>query len=669
MSTIAAIAYETSDPTKRAVVFKCLEQKITKTNTHLHILPDISGSMKTRMGDVPVTNRQSQSMGCRLPYNPSNTVSRFSMPSGPMPAAPSIQEDDSPPVPSQLLPAATLAGPRPAPRPRFSGSSGSRLMATPTVPFGGPRGRDFRINPDSRLGVEEAFIDRILDMYEFIQKEQGVKHNITISPFSDTCESFSTLDGLTYAQIREGVKSAFEQNGGTNFEAALDEVQKYDELYSKQTEGKGESFVVLSSDGGHVGITPKEVIETKYAKKLNMAIGIGSGQSDFDEDLLRKLSKKFLATNDAKEMRDEVAMLAMNLVTMLGRNLSFKTVGDTSHIFYSNMTLLVDKDGNRVWKAAEMTLLMEFYAVIYKDTELELSYTLKNGEVVTQLLHFSDESENLLDDTSYGDQVKFTLETLERLNQLPLEMADMTNPQTKLAYIKGVKDTISSSPYTSRYINTRLGVYLQHLVHQVERMSLTEDDEALLKMARNVGTDAFRSTGSDSANAYCTPSGGSRLKSVSSSDSSGTPSASILQASSSGGSATYGSMCLICTDPSAHRGAIYSPCGHFRTCNGCTLQWNKTCRKDDYGNDNIVCPYCNIKSSGIILVNLSKEQKKDSWNMKCLTCDKRQIEIVSVECGHVFSCKPCMSRQRAQTGKVCCTVCATEVKEPVKIFM
>ena len=615
----------------------------------------------------------------------------------------SADEEDEEDAPAPLIPTLsaqhTMAFPGPPPPPMALPG----LTATPTVPYGAPPpmlpglqrayscgtsatpayGHDAYVNapidPQSRLGAVEAFLDRVLDMYEFIENEQGVKQDLTISPFSDHCRSFSTLDGLSYAQIRQGVKQALRENGGTNFDEALKEVLKCREKFAAQTDGTGIVIAVEASDGGHAGgkKTAQQVKEG-YPQILDLAIGIGRGQSDFDEDLLRAISKKFLATDDAKVMRDAVASLAMNLVTNLGKNITVKTIGDGSHIFYSNMGLAEDEDGNRVCKASNMSMLMEYYALVNKETGLELSYTLQSGEQVTEVIHFSEENDNLLGDTSYGDQVKFTVETLEQSDKIPKDISEMTNPQSKLAYVKAFKERVQSSPHASAFKGTRVGVYLQHLLFGLDRISLTQDDQALLQMAQNVGANAFRSTSCDSATAYCSPAAPvgltpSGLIPPCSSDSSGTPSALPLglRATSSSTSATYGSMCLICTDPSARRGAIYSPCGHFRTCNGCTLQWNKTC--SDKGNP-IVCPYCNIGSTGIILVNLSKEQNKDSWNMKCLTCNKRQIEILSVECGHVFSCKPCMSRQRAQTGKVCCTVCAaegkdTEVKEPVKIFM
>jgi hypothetical protein len=248
----------------------------------------------------------------------------------------------------------------------------------------------------------------------------------------------------------------------------------------------------------------------------------------------------------------------------------------------------------------------------------------------------------------------YTLKTLERLDTIPEELTEISNPQNKLAYIKTIKDEIRASPFADTFTNTRLGVYLYHLLNQLDRMSLTRDDRVLLDLARNVGTDAYRSTSSDSASAYCSPSAPSVSRTPSAS---GTPSSlPLLRSTSSSSAATYGSQCIICTDENSHRGVIYNPCGHFRTCTDCTLEWNKTSDK---------CPYCNGAYTGIILVNLSDEQKKDSWNMKCTTCHSRQIEIVAEECKHVFSCRVCMSRQKKNTGKVCCTVCAAGGVETV----
>ena len=725
-SMIKVIAYETSDPEVYAVVFKSIQQNVTKTNTCLQILPDTSGSMQMTMGGAaPPSLFYGNHAGSSAPTPMASTVgdeddtqtSVLLAPLAPPPAlslmpqvsfaynAPIDQDEDSQMVPP-ALPGLTVVptvayG---APRPTFGGS----LAFTPTTPYGAPQapslpalqrsyscgasatpaavahGYDMYgnmpIDPKSRLGAEEAFLDRVLDMYESIEKEQGVKQDITISPFSDRCQSFSTLDGLSYAEIRKHVKMALRDNQGTDFDKALQEVKKCREKFAAQTDGTGSVLAVFLSDGGHCGAKKTEVVETEYAQSVEMAIGIGRGEQDFNEQTLRAISKKFLATDDAKVMRDEVAMLAMNLVTNLGKDITVKTIGDGSHIFYSNMVLAEDEAGNRFCKAANMSMLMEYYALVTKDTALELSYTLQSGEPVNEVIHFSEENDNLLGDTSYGDQVKFTVETLKQSDNIPKEISEMSNPQSKLAYVKAFKERVQSSHHTQAFKGTRVGIYLQHLLFQLDRISLTQDDKALLQMAQNVGADAFRSTSSDSATAYCSPMAPSGTPSLSMtpSDSSGTPSALplMLRATSSSTSATYGSMCLICTDPSAHRGAIYNPCGHFRTCNGCTLEWNKTCidkGNQDKGNQ-IVCPYCNLGSTGIILVTLSEEQKKDSWNMKCTTCKKRQIQVVAEECKHVFSCESCMDRQKMLTGKVCCTVCAAEGKETVvkkvkKIFM
>jgi hypothetical protein len=705
-STIKVIAYETSDPEVYAVVFKSVEQKVTETNTCLAVLLDASGSMQMTMGGAappaPMYGNQSGASAAT-----------------PMAASYDQDEEDaqagqaSPMLPAltaqPTVPYSAPMPPRRPVRPVFGGS----LAFTPTVPYGAPPpmlpslqrayscgtsatpaagayGYDVygnaKIDPDTRLGAEEAFTHRILDMYEFVE-EQGVKQKVAFITFSDEAETQSNLDGLTFPEIRKGVNQALRKNGGTNFDNALQALKKCREKFAEQTDGTGSVIAVFLSDGGHcdTGKTTQHV-ETEYAESVELAIGIGREQQDFNEKTLRAISKQFHATNDAREMRDLVANLAMNLVTNLGKDITVKTIGDGSHIFYSNMVLAEDEDGNRVCKATNMSFLMEYYMLIKKETVLQVSYTLPSGGQVTEVIDFTEENDNLFGDTSYGDQIKFTVETLEQSDKIPKEIAEMTNPQSKLAYVKEFTDRVRASPHAQAFKGTRAGVYLQHLLSGLERISLTDGDEALLRMAQNVGASAFRSTSSDSATAYTSPMAPSGTPSATPSESSdasppsgllplqadtdstfGTPKAPLpmLRATSSSTSATYGSMCLICTDPSAHRGVIYNPCGHFRTCNGCTLEWNKTSDK---------CPYCNGVSTGIILVNLSEEQKKDSWNMKCTTCKKRQIEVVAEECKHVFSCGPCMARQRAQTGKVCCTVCAsegkeTEVKKIKKIFM
>jgi hypothetical protein len=601
------------------------------------------------------------------------------------PVAPSLFASMPPPPPPFLAAAPSLAYMAPP----------SSLALTPSLslPYGAPRAprasagmqRSFscaatpsvfannsssssgsnHIDPSSRLGAMSAFLDRIFDMYQFVLDTQGVQQDLTITLFNDTAESFSTLDGLTYTQMRDQVKAGLLRSGGTNFDAPLMELKKYREKFA------GDTDAVFLSDGCHCSSAKtKEQIQEEFGKSVNLAIGIGSGANEFDEKTLSDISEEFLAISDPKRMRDVVAKRAMDLVTMLGRDVVIKTIDESSHIYNSNLTRSNDADGNPEYKTKEMTMLMEFYMTIAAGSKLQLSYTLQDGELVQEDIVFSEENENLLGDKAYGDQIAFTMKTLHRVDTIQTEISEMSNPQSKLAYIKSIKEDIRASPLLEMFTNTRLGVYLHHLMAQVERMALTHDDQVLLDLAKNVGTDAFRSTSSDSAAVYCSPSIANSAAtpsiSLTPSISSGTPSAlPMLRSESSSSSATYSSKCLICTDDSSHRGVIYNPCGHFRTCTGCTVEWNKTSDK---------CPYCNGKYTGIILVNLSDDQKKNSWNMKCTTCNVRQIEIVAQECQHVFSCRVCMSRQKKNTGKICCTVCKsqgidTEVTHYKQIFM
>jgi len=558
-------------------------------------------------------------------------------------------DNDDPPVASPPPPPLLSLGATPslaygAPTLPFHGLGLQRTIscaATPSAMQNNTVG--YEIDPTTRLGAMSGFLHRILDMYQFVEETQGVKQDLTISLFSDSCQSYSTLDGLSYAQIREKMRIGLLNNGGTNFDAPLLELQKYQEKFA------GETDSVFLSDGGHCSSVPngksKEQIQVEFAKAINLTIGIGSTQSDFDEKTLTDISQEFLAISDPKRMRDVVAKRAMDLITMLGRDVSVKTIGDESHVYYSNMNREEDEQGNPIHKTKEMTMLMEFYMTITAGSKLQLDYTRQDGEVIVQEIVFSEENDNLLGDTAFGDKILFTLNTLKRVDTIPKELSEISNPQNKIAYIKTIKDEIRASPFAEMFTNTRLGVYLYHLMNQLDRMSLTHDDRVLLDLARNVGLDAFRSTSSDSASAYCSPAA-PLAPSVS-----GTPSSiPMLRATSSSSAATYGSQCLICTNESSHRGVIYNPCGHFRTCTDCTLEWNKTSKQ---------CPYCNGAYTGIILVNLSEEQKKDSWNMKGTTCHTRQIEIVAEECKHVFSCRVCMGRQKKNTGKVCCTICAS----------
>lgn len=632
METIATEFYTTSNPDKRALIFKAFSVEMPNKKKHLLAYLDHSGSMLDTMDNVP----QGSS------YDPMQTPGIFQ--SGPAPpppmlravatqgmydpyATPSVSfpappgqvddDDDAPPPISQLRAVGTQS---------FYDPSG-----TPAVSFSGPSLPGLgshSIEPNSRLGVVLAFTEKMLD-FLLANNMAGVTE-LTIIPFDSHFKVFSTLDGLDFNQIRLEVRNAFLKNGGTNFNC-LKTAEEYKKKYSEKMIALGEtdyeSSVLLVSDGE---TDDKATILQKYGKYCDMCIGIG--ECGLDRKTLIAISKEAYFTTSAHKIRDFVTEWFFGVVTNLGEKLTFEANDEASHVYCTNMNMVVDKDGNRKYVWPRMSLLMQLYADVSPGT-YKLSYILQDGTTITTVIN----TDTVTSDTSFGDKISFTLQILEKLENMKKESDDMS-PQCKMDYIKSIKEFIDQSEHLETFKDTILGIYCRQLQAQVNTISLSPGDKRFLELVGNVKTDAYRSASSIAADTF-SPSP------------SATPAATPLLAVSSSTSSSN-NVCLLAACSDSARTIIYQPCGHFRTCTDCSLEWDKQqpahCKK---------CPYCTQAYTGWIVVKLSAEQNKDSWNMKC-GC-KRKLEVYSKKCGHIFSCKKCIAGQE-KTGKVCCTICGVE---------
>ena len=498
----------------------------------------------------------------------------------------------------------------------------------------GSRAYDSRIDPGSRLGVVLSFIEKILDM---LISMEDVDTDITIIAFDNYSQVFSTLDESgtrvdVLNQIRLGVRSSFLSNGGTDFDC-LRQVENYKQKYREKMGMDVDSSVLFLSDGE---TDDKEKIVRKYAKVVDL--GIGVGEQGVDVPTMSAISKTFHCVSKPDQIRDLVSEWFWGIVTMLGKNLTLEPIGDESHIFYTNMNLVVDEDGNRKYVWPRMSLLMQLYATVSPGT-YKLTYNLKGGEEVSTTIS----TDVVTQDTSFGDKIDFTLQILEKLDDMK-ETVGMS-AQCKTEYIKSIQEFIDQSEHLPTFLDTSIGIYCRQLQNQVAILStssLSPDEKRFRELLKNVKTDAYRSASSIAADTL-----------------SPAPSTPLLSVSSSVSSSN--NVCLLsggnCSDV---RTIIYQPCGHFRTCKDCSMDWDKQSAVKK-------CPYCNIPYTGFIEVVLSDQQNQDSWNMKC-SC-KRKLQVYSKNCKHVFSCKSCLTDQQ-KTGKVCCTICCVEALDLLdKIFM
>jgi len=563
MESIQITAYETSDPMRLGCVVHCLEQKVSKSKG-LIICADKSGSMNQLM-DGQDNN------------SPHNTV---------MTPMPKINRSMS-----------------------YTPFSSSQRHA------------DFYsnnfINPDSRLGCVKGFLERIIDMYEFLEATQGLYQELTIILFDERCDVFSTMESCSYKDMKSRVADSLRHNGGTNFDVALKTIEKYRKMSS------GEVEVIFLSDGSHCdNKVTKEKIIAQYPKSVDLAIGVGERGTEFDEVTLRAISKEFVIGESAKRIRDVVAERALGIVTMLGRDLTFSGTG----IDCSNMTRDVST-GSYKWP--EMSMLMELYFTVSVNTLVDFSYTLRTGENVVKNIDLS--SVEVKEDVLYGDKIVFCLEALKKLQEAK-EMTNSLGLLEKLAYLETVKKFIDESYNLDSFKDTRLGIYLTQIREQLDKLLLTRDEQKFLDLADNINRDAYRSTSVITSQSLFTP-----LRS----------SVSIV--------APNNNLCVVCGDEKAHREVVYVPCGHFVTCSSCSVEWNKRSK---------CCPLCNQQITGCILVELSAEQKVSG--MKCPNCKTRRVNLVSENCKHAFSCSGCVAKEKAS---VCCKICNSNVDKVVKIYI
>lgn len=571
MESIQFTAYETSDPTKLGCVVHCLEQKVSKSKG-LIICADKSGSMNTLMDG---------------------------------------QDDNNGPNSSMIM----------TPMPSIN-----RSMSY--TPFSSSRHNpdfysNYIINPNSRLGCVKGFLERIIDMYEFLESTQGLTQELTIILFDERCDVFSTMDSCSYKDMKRRVGESLRHNGGTNFDVALKAIDKYREM------SEGEVEVIFLSDGSHCDPkVKKEQIIAEYPNSVDLAIGIGERGTEFDEETLRAISKEFVIGESAKRIRDVVSERALGIVTMLGRDLILSGTDICSNMNREKDTV------NYKWP--EMSMLMELYFTTQRDSSIDFSYTLKSGENIVKTIDFSKVEPK--EDIEYGNKISFCLEALQKLEEAK-EMTNTLGLLDKIAYLEKVKTFINDSEHLDSFKDTRLGVYLNQIREQLDKLLLTRDEQKFLDLAQNINKDAFRSTSAITSQSICTP-----LKSNTT---------SVIGNSNN-------NLCVVCGDENAKREVVYVPCGHFVTCAKCSVEWN---------NRSKCCPYCNQAITGCILVELSDKQKLPNNPMRCPSCNIRRVNLVSENCKHAFSCSGCVAKEKASVGSVCCNICNSSVDKVVKIYI
>ncbi len=665
--SIQAIKFKTSNPEKFAVLVGSTEEKVDQSqfNKGMIICLDSSGSMSTVFTD-PDLSEPAPSINVLVP--PSSAAPQQSLV---FPASSMFASSASPMAPLSVdvgpFSSNSFNFPPMAPGPMsqypdddtpagfdFSQTQSQHLFTTPgfslatlnqdqyqddssnqtPLPMSGNTGFGASsltssfdsvsyINKNTRLGCVDSFMSKIFDLFDFVERTQGINVPLTVIVFGSHVKVISNIDEkMSYQMMKLKTSKALTQGGGTNYELAINETNKYKPKYD------GEVTTIFLSDGGHSDgrLTKEKLIQT-YPKFFNYCIGLGEGNRDYDDSTLKALGEEFIRGTNPQRIRDFVAGIALGIATMRAKNIHVSSSNPTD-ILVSNMEK--KEDG---YRHKEMSILMELYFSITNTANMKIKYEKSDG---TQMEINVDDSTPVMEDTEFGDKVLQTMEILETISKVSETTKDMTTVE-KLTYLSDFKKSITSNPITKTCIGTRIHNYYLTVMNSVEKMMLTKDERRLKDLTKNVRSDVYNAVSSAGADYLCSPGVSmGPLSSYNSPASFMTPSSAPCNKNR----ITNVKCNICCTND---REIVFIPCGHFLSCSTCTL--NPKVLDDG-------CPYCRSKIEGCILVSLDDSQKVDDWDMVCTSCNREHVICISKDCSHIFSCVNCIERQKRDIKRV-----------------
>lgn len=584
--TIKVVIYKTTLPGVFSILLKSKTPKVGKTKDSI-IIADKSGSMLSTMtGGLTYLNFSS------LPPT-----------TGPISAFSQFEEEDE--ENGNLF--STFATPMAAPSSQVPLSfSTSRVSSSPVD------------DEETRIGCVNGFLQRNIDFFSYMRDSLSLDNNLTIILFDHECEIFSTHDGISLYQMKNKVRSALDSNGGTDFSSPLEKMEEYKQKSTNDVD------TIFISDGEHSGEESKQKICLKYAKKVDLTVGIG----ECDRQTLSCIGKEFMETTSARRLRDTICFRTTETVTNIAQDLQLDSTG----IGYSNM-----KKNEDTYSWPDMSLLLELYAVAQTGTVFTLKYKTGESEHTISILlteeaissYQGDDIEYNLD-TGLGDKIAFTMESHHEFNKIIKKFKVNNNVEEKQTLVMKFKAELESSSHLYTYKGSKIDIYLQQIIGQVHKIALTKEDSALMELAANFNSDVLQSAGVISSSGLASSSSSPQCDGAS-------------------------TMCPICE--TNHRSVVYDPCGHF-VCSSCAGILAE--KKKD-------CPFCRNPVRGCIIINLPEDQKKEDSKLICPTCNVREIGIVSYNCKHAFSCMRCATKQKAKNGKITC-FCGKECKKFVNIY-
>lgn len=661
--SIQAIKFKTSNPDKFAILVGSTEEKVDQSqfNKGMIICIDSSGSMGARFTDPDLSVNSSSGISSMNQIGPHSlnslgfqigpqSISSVMAPSLPPVSLPpvsldfnqtQVQDYNIVPPSSNTMAFNNLQTPTSAwdatpsldlhqtPIPPMSSlgidssySPMSSQFTTPMIPPSSGFGASYSSNQinipnNTRLGCVENFMIRIFDLFDFIHKTQGIKLPISVVVFSTRVKVISNVEeDIDYSTMKMNTRKALLQGGGTNYELAIEETMKLKPKYN------GDVTTIFLSDGGHAnGKLKKEELISAYPKFFNYCIGIGEGESDYDEGLLKDIGEEFIRGTNPQRIRDTVASIALGIATMRAKNIHI-TSTNPEHILIGNMEK--KSDG---YRHKEMSMLMELYFSVDKDVDMTVNYEKSDG---TKMMFKVDKETKVEEDVEFGDKILNTMDILESISKIG-ENTKVMSPTEKLKYLNDFKKSIVDNPITKTCNGTRIHNYYLSVLNSVDKMILTRDERRLRDLTKNVKSDVYNAVSSAGTDIYCSPSPSYPSSTL------GTPSIGLTPSAPCNKNKINNVKCNVCC--TNNREVVFIPCGHFLCCSGCSL--NPVIQKDG-------CPYCRTVIQGIIPVVLDDIQKDDDWDMVCQTCHREHVSCISKDCSHIFSCLNCIERQKRQ---------------------
>ncbi len=588
--SIQCLKFRTSKEDKNVLLIGSTEEKVNPSNqAGIIICLDRSGSMKALFYDPEVMIQSVDTNSYDPIQTPNQPFSAFT----PMTVS-TLDVDDY----------SSQYSPSPTPQSLFSNTISVSLPGTPMTTYTDYFQKE-SIDPQTRLGCEESFMGKMLDLFDLIENTQKYKIPLGVIVFGSSVSVITNLDGLNFQAMKAKISRALTLGGGTNYELAIEETLK---LKSRFMDGVTTIFL---SDGGHCeGKLKKEELIAKYPKVFNYCIGIGEGGSDYDESTLEALGDEFIHGTTPQRIRDFVASISLGIATMRAKNIHIETKVPNT-IYIGNM-----EKKNGIYQQKEMSMLMELYFSVSKDVELTIHYEKNDGS--TMSLSITPESE-YIDDIEFGDKILHTMETLEKISTFSETTKDMST-KDKIQFLTTFKNITNDHPLSKKCLGTRIHNYYLTVLKSLDKMILTRDEKRLKDLAMNVKSDVYNAVSSAGADSFCTP----------------TPFSSSL----TGDMNISNVKCNICC--TNDREVVFEPCGHYLCCTSCSLL--DTVKTGG-------CPYCRSRVNGVILVDLVEYQKADDWNMRCLSCNRENVNCISKDCKHIFSCEKCIKRQQREVSK------------------